>query len=209
MIENLVGKKYGRWLVISRAEDKIIVGNRHIRHWLCKCDCGTERVVKEQSLKDGTSKSCGCYHSDIMHDICRKTTTTHGMSNDRLYRIYEHMKNRCYNTKDVRYKYYGGRGITVCDEWQEFEPFMEWALSNGYRDNLSIDRINVDLGYFPSNCRWATIEEQAQNKRNVRYYEYNGEEHCISEWARIYNMNYKKLWKRLERGWDIEKALTA
>lgn len=142
-----------------------------------------------------------------MRVVGKQTGVTHGMSSTRLYRIYKHMKRRCSDKNDIRYYAYGARGIKVCDEWDKFEPFCEWALNNGYSDDLTIDRINVDGNYSPSNCRWITPKEQASNKRTAQLYEYNGEIHCIAEWANIVNMNYKKLWKRLKNGWNIEKAL--
>lgn len=200
-----IGDKFERWTVIDYAQS-----NKHrAKMWMCRCDCGTERIVSANSLKNGASKSCGCYHSDIMKDVGHKANTTHGMSETRLYAIYKHMLNRCYNVNDISYKNYGQRGVIMCDEWKEsFESFMNWALANGYKDNLSIDRINVESNYSPSNCRWSTEKEQANNRRSNRNYTYNGETHNITEWAEIYNMNYKKLWKRLNTGWTIERALT-
>lgn len=130
------------------------------------------------------------------------------MTDSRIYRIHRHIINRCYNKNDTSYKNYGARGITVCDEWMSFEKFYEWALANGYSDTLTIDRIDTNGNYEPENCRWATAEEQSRNRRSVKQYEYNNELHCISEWAEIFNMNYKKLWKRIHNGWDIERALT-
>lgn len=129
------------------------------------------------------------------------------MSNSRLYAIYKHMRNRCYDKNNNRYDYYGGRGIRICDEWQQFEPFMEWALEHGYNDNLSIDRIDVDKDYSPDNCRWATVKEQANNKTSNRVYTYNGETHNIREWADKLGFTYIKLWNRFDRGWSVERAL--
>ena len=191
--------------MISRAPKDNSIKARDAR-WLCRCDCGTERIVSAHSLRNGSSQSCGCYHSDIMHDV-GKVNVTHGMSNSRLYRIYKHMRNRCYNKNDARYKYYGARGIVVCDEWQKFETFRDWALSNGYSDSLSIDRIDYNKDYCPNNCRWADDIQQSNNKSNNKLFTYNSETHTIAEWAKIYDMPYKKLWKRLSMGWGIEKAL--
>lgn len=204
--ENLIGKKFGRWTVIDYAPPDIYSGKRHLR-WLCRCDCGTVRSVKAQSLKRGASKSCGCYHSELMETV-GKVNKTHGMSETRLYRIYKHMRTRCYNPNDIRYSNYGGKGVTICDEWSKFEPFAEWALSHGYDDALSIDRIDVNGDYSPENCRWVSNREQANNRTSNKNYTFNGETHNIAEWADIYSMNYKKLYKRLHVGWDIERALT-
>lgn len=118
------------------------------------------------------------------------------------------MKQRCFYENSISYRNYGGRGIAMCDEWkQDFIPFYKLAISNGYQDNLTIDRINLDGDYEPSNCRFITMKEQGRNKRNNRVLEYKGESHCISEWAE--NMKIKKttLYKRLKNGWDVEKAL--
>lgn len=206
-MKNLIGEIFGRWTVIDIASPNILKGNRKRRRWLCRCECGTERVVEEPSLIRGLSKSCGCYHSEVMKEV-GKRATTHGMTYTRLYRIYKHIMNRCYNKNDVRYNQYGKRGIRVADEWLSFEPFMEWAISNGYDDNLSIDRIDVNGNYTPENCRWADRITQANNKTSNQKYTYHGKTLTIAEWAREYNMHYKKLWKRLHSGWSIEQALT-
>lgn len=207
MYADLSGSKFGRWTVIDEAEPKIVTGNRRIRHWNCVCECGNRRVVKEASLKKGVSKSCGCYHSDIMRNV-GKQHITHGMSSTRLYAIYKHMLNRCYNKNDIRYNHYGGKGISVVEEWHNFETFMKWALSHGYTDKLSIDRIDVDKDYSPDNCRWTDAVTQANNKSVNRNITFDDETHTIAEWARIKNMPYKKLWKRFNLGWSVERALT-
>lgn len=203
---DLTGQKFGRWTVVAEAEKDPSIISRSKR-WLCQCECGTRRVVSANSLMSGRSLSCGCYHSEIMRDV-GATNATHGLSSSRLYAIFKHMNNRCSNPNDIRYEEYGGRGIRVCDEWASFGAFAEWALTHGYRDTLSIDRIDVNGDYCPDNCRWSTPKEQAINRRSSVLYEYNGQTHCISEWAEIFGMNYTKLWKRLHNGWDIAKALT-
>ncbi len=205
--KDLSGEKFNRWTVISEAEPKIRKGNRRIRRWNCVCECGTKRVVFEKSLVDGSSRSCGCYHREIMKDV-GKCNRTHGMTDSRLYRIYRNMLDRCYDKNNIRYENYGGKGIIVVKEWHTFEAFMKWALANGYTDKLSIDRIDLDGNYAPDNCRWADAITQANNKSNNTNYTYNGETHTIAEWARIVNMPYKKLWKRFHIGWSVEKALT-
>lgn len=202
--KNLSGTRFGRWTVLSEAEPDMHNGRR-LRRWLCKCDCGTVRSVKEQSLKSGVSQSCGCYHSDIMHDVGR-CNITHGMTDTRLYRIYKHMLNRCYNKNDIRFDKYGARGISVCKEWQTFEAFAEWALENGYHDDLTIDRIDVNGDYTPDNCKWSTNYEQAINKTSTHYVEFRGEKKSIAEWARELNMPYKRLHKRIQNGWPPERA---
>lgn len=204
-----IGDKIGRWEIIEPAES-IKRNGKNLRRWLCRCECGTEKIVPERTLKQGESNSCGCYHRDIMKTVGKTSNAIHGMSNTRLYRIYKHMKNRCYRNEDIKYPYYGDKGVIVCDEWlNSFEVFAEWAMNNGYNETLSIDRIDVNGNYCPENCRWADNYEQSNNRSCNKKYTYNGETHTIAEWARLYNINYKKLWKRLETfKWDVERALT-
>ena len=118
------------------------------------------------------------------------------------------MKKRCINSSDRLFKYYGGRRITICEEWKnDFQAFYDWAMANGYKDDLTIDRIDVNGNYEPSNCRWANSKLQARNMRNNNFVTYKGETHCLSEWAELYNISYKTFWKRLKKGWEFEKAL--
>lgn len=134
---------------------------------------------------------------------------THGMSKTRLYRCYRDMRSRCDGLKKHDVKNYFGRGINYCAEWKTFEPFMEWALSNGYDDNLTLDRINNDAGYSPSNCRWVTRTVQNNNTRQNRNITYNGETHNLEEWAKILRINRHTLQSRLDLyKWSVEKAFT-
>lgn len=128
---------------------------------------------------------------------------------DRLYRIWHNMKSRCYLETFPRYRYYGARGITVCEEWRNsFSAFHEWATSNGYRDDLQIDRIDNDGNYEPSNCRWVTKREQESNKSTNVYVSYKGEEKTVAEWARVFNIDRCLLGIRLRRGWSFERAVS-
>ena len=129
--------------------------------------------------------------------------------NQKIYKVWSGIKQRCFNPNSNRYKNYGGRGISICDEWKNsFETFCKWALENGYKEGLSIDRIDHEKDYEPSNCRWATREEQENNKRNSVYYEIDGVKHTISEWADLYNMPKELVRTRVKRGMNIKKALT-
>ena len=172
--------------------------------WLCKCDCGNIVSIRGYSLRSGNTQSCGC----IQKETNIKLRQTHGMAKTRLYNIWQSMKRRCSSPTMSCYKYYGGRGIKVCNEWQSFEPFCEWALANGYTENLTIDRIDVNGNYALSNCRWITIQEQQRNKRRNHYITLNGETKLLKDWADGLGITTATLLERLERWDSVEDALT-
>lgn len=154
---DLTNQKFGRLTVINFAYTK-----SHKTYWNCQCECGKNTIVYSQKLKTGHTKSCGCYK----REKTIKRNYRHGLCKTRLYSIWHDMNTRCYYKNTDFYKYYGGRGIRICDDWKyDFVNFYNWSISNGYKDNLSIDRINVNGNYEPNNCRWATNLEQALNKR--------------------------------------------
>lgn len=168
---DLTGQKFGRLTAIEKHSKQ----NGHIV-WLCQCDCGNTATVQGTRLKQGRTNSCGCLwvesianfnHSERRKETTRKAKTKHGMKGTRVYRIWQAMKSRCGNSNVPCYSYYGGRGIKVCDEWlNSFESFYEWSMVNGYAADLTIDRIDVNGNYEPSNCRWVTMAEQNKNKRS-------------------------------------------
>jgi hypothetical protein len=148
---SLVGKRFGRWTVLGEHPER-----RRGRHWLCRCDCGTERTVRENNLRYGSSKSCGCC-------VARERNTRHGQSYSRVYSIWIALRQRCSNPESTNYANYGGRGITVCERWLAFENF--YADMGDPPPGLSIDRIDNDGNYEPGNCQWATASEQLRNRR--------------------------------------------
>ena len=196
----MIGEKYGRLTVVQSAERK----NREDT-WLCKCDCGNTTIATKSDLVRGHKKSCGCYKLERISQAKK----THGESDATLYHKWEGIKQRTLNESCKDYPNYGGRGITVCKEWAEsFETFRDWALANGYRDNLTIDRKDTDGNYCPENCRWATPREQANNRRSNRTIEHNGESRTLKQWADIAGMSLEAFKYRMDSGWDMEKALT-
>lgn len=194
-IIDLTGQRFGSLIVVKQNGSK---GGHKL--WLCKCDCGKEKTVSGSKLREGEVKSCGCQH----YLAC----VTHGQTETRLYHIWCTMKARCNRPSSKKYYRYGGRGIKLCQEWNDFRPFMEWALSNGYSDNLSIDRIDNDAGYNPQNCRWATTKEQANNRSTNRTIIIDGERHNMGEWGEIYGIKPSLIHKRLSYGWSEKDAVT-
>ena len=176
----------------------------------CQCDCGNTHIAHKGLLLSGNIKSCGCLqHEEEYRKVNSERQKTHGMTNTLLYKCWNSMKNRCNNPKMENYSIYGGRGISYCKEWEHFEPFMDWALKNGYKEELSIDRIDVNGNYEPNNCRWVTLKQQARNRRGTYFITYNGETHCLTEWAEILGFKRVTLQKRIkDYRWSIKKAFT-
>ena len=205
MLDNLLGRRFGRLIVKDRAEDTVSKSGRHRVMWVCSCDCGNEVVVLSDNLKRGKTQSCGC----LRNDKNKERFSTHRATDTRLYGIWSAMKTRCLNKNSHAYKDYGERGIHVCDKWiNDFSEFAAWAYSNGYNDNLSIDRIDNNKGYYPDNCRWVISDVQANNRRSNIRIAYNGEPHTVTEWARLLNKNPKTIFSRIYSGWDYIDAIT-
>ena len=184
---DLTGQKFGRLTVINREEND----NRGRARWRCKCECGNIVVVASSSLRSGHTVSCGCYN----RDKCIERHTTHGMSNTRLFRIWCGMKERCNNPNNTRYENYGGRGISVYEDWKDFLKFKEWAEKRGYSDELSIDRIDVNGNYCPDNCRWIPMIEQSNNRTNSVYITINNKRATVADWQRKTGLSRKILLK--------------
>ena len=191
---DITGKRFGRWTVLYKSTKTYSQPNgTEYALWHCRCDCGTERDILSANLRDGKTKSCGCYLSDKMKGRPNNYKTGH--SGTRLYKIWDGMKYRCFYKSSKIYKYYGERGIRICDEWlgdEGFANFEKWAIENGYSDGLSIDRINPNGNYEPSNCRWATATEQNNNKRNQRFITIDGETKTMAEWCDQYSLPKNK-----------------
>lgn len=199
-----VGRRFGRLTVISdRMENH---GSLRRRSCLCRCDCGNTKKISVESLQSGRTKSCGCYNKE-----CLKNRKTHGMApkhnRPKIYYVWWSMLNRCKNPKTRRYHRYGGRGISVCDEWKTFEGFWKWAKL-GYREGLTIDRINNDGNYEPGNCRWTSRFVQGNNTSHNTMICYHGVTKSATAWARPLGMKGETLSRRLLRGWDIEDAFS-
>ncbi len=185
------GKRFGKLLVIEKLQQRPYEKARY----RCKCDCGNETIVTGSNLVTGCVCSCGC--------VIKK----HGLSHkERLYNIWVGMKQRCRDVNSPDYERYGGRGIAVCNEWKDdYLKFREWAMSNGYKDTLTIDRIDNDGNYCPDNCRWITVATQNNNTSQNTYITHNNKTRNLSEWAKILGINYKTLRSRLYRGWSFER----
>lgn len=207
---DLTGKTFGQLTVIGRAPNMVtgIKRQRSRKAYYCRCSCGCEKVVLGESLTRGNTKSCGCTKAAMVSE----SRKTHGESKTLLYGIWCAIKRRRYNTHDPAYPLYGGRGITMCDEWKEdYVQFRDWALSHGYvpdGHNCTIDRIDVDGNYCPENCRWVDSVAQANNRRSNHLLTLNGETHNMTEWSQIVGIPMKKIADRIYHGWSVEKALT-
>lgn len=207
---DLTGQRFGRLTVIERR------GSAASGHalWHCKCDCGNYHTTTSNQLHSGT-KSCGCLQRERA-SVCakeRKGVSARkrraiGRDHQRLYQCYKDMLNRCYSPKNKRFDCYGNRGVGVCCEWlSDFNSFRVWALANGYNDSLTLDRIDVNGNYEPSNCRWATSKTQNNNRSNNRIVQYNGETMTLHELSEKHDIDYKTLWQRINLGWSVASAV--
>lgn len=198
---DLTGRRFGRLVVIERSENS----KDGKACWLCHCDCGKNVTVRGKDLRTEKQVSCGCMKKERVANINK----LHGQRNSRLYRIWCAMKCRTQNSNAWNYKYYGGKGVSICPEWHKsFMLFQKWAMNNGYNDNLTIERIDNDKGYSPDNCRWIEQQEQKNNTSRNIFLTFNGETNSIARWAKKLKIGYSTIYARLKRGWTVEQALT-
>lgn len=200
---DFTGMRFGQWLVKGRDLERM--DHKGVRsYYICECDCGSIRSVSLYELSNGHSKSCGCASKDRMV----KRNFKHSLSRTDIYRVLRCMKERCYSFKHSSYKNYGGRGIGVCEEWQSNpESFVKWAMETGYRRGLTIDRIDVNKGYSPDNCRWATRKEQVRNRTNTVFVHIDGIQYSLSEFCETHNINYAAAWQNFRRNSRNENLL--
>ncbi|WP_333604079.1 hypothetical protein [Lactobacillus acetotolerans] len=199
----MTGKRYGKLVAIKVDNSKRKIGDTK-NYWLFKCDCGNYKIISGAGVRNGHSRSCGCgiVESD------KKRFTKHGNSKTKLYKVWVAMRKRCRSVNDKDYANYGKRGIRVCDDWKEFKNFKDWSIKNGYRGGLSIDRIDVDSGYNPNNCRWVDDTIQANNRTNNHKITVDEETLTLSEWSKKTGIKYSTLSSRINTyGWDIKRAL--
>lgn len=193
---DITNKKYNRLLVITYCGSS---------KWYCLCDCGNTCVVAGNKLKSGHTQSCGC----VQREKTKQANSKHNDCRKRLHSEWLNMKSRCNNPHNKHYNLYGGRGIKVCEEWNKsYLEFKNWALSSGYKDNLTIDRIDNDGDYSPENCRWATWKQQANNTSRTKKYSFGGYVLSMKEWAELFGINYGTFRDRIQkRNWQFYKCL--
>lgn len=202
--KDLTGKRFGR-LVVTKQNGR---DHRGYIIWECQCDCGNKCNVTSRYLTTGGTTSCGCYSREV-HSAMLKT---HGHSHTRLHNMWSTMIGRCNYPNVHEYDNYGGRGIDVCTEWTDYTNFEKWALDHGYdasakQGECTLDRIDTNKGYSPDNCRFVDMKTQQRNRRNNVRVTYDGETHCLSEWAEIVGIKYVTLYKRFISGWDFKNVL--
>ncbi len=192
---DLTGKQFGRLTAVQRLPPH---GKNSALMWACKCECGRTAVVRGTDLVNGHTMSCGCYRQ--MHKVIPNSQL-------RLHRIWANMKQRCGNAKSKDYRYYGARGISLCGDWSEFENFFYWAMSNGYKEGLTIERIDNDGNYEPANCKWIPAAKQQTNTSRTKRYSLYGKTFTLAQLCRIYGQSRSTVEARLKKGIPIEKAL--
>jgi len=211
---DLTQMRFGRLLVVRRVEDRRYDSGRKFPQWECLCDCGRHTKILGDSLRAGLTNSCGCLVKELYNPH-----PTHGMTNTRLFSIWSSMKSRCCSKNNDAYEKYGGRGIKLYKKWlgkKGFQNFHDWAMENGYEENLSIDRIDNEKGYYPKNCRWATAFEQQQNRRDNIVIESNdGITKTLKEWCvmlcedkKEIRLFYQRAYRRYKKGFSFEELFS-
>lgn len=212
--KDLVGQVFGFLTVVSE-ESPVRYSKGYRYYWKCQCECGNFVVIREDTLLARRSPymSCGCHRGDGAREYNKTHThpVKHGHSHEQLYNIWYLIRYRCNNPKCSAYDRYGGRGISVCTEWDDetggYDAFCEWSKANGYTPGLTIDRIDNDMGYQPDNCRWVDMQAQNRNKRHNVWLEYQGERKLACQWAEELGMPYKTLMNRIRLNWPIDKII--
>lgn len=209
--ENLTGMRFGNLTVLRSAPDRVYKCGTVEKRWICRCDCGNETEVSRGNLKSGRVKTCGCsrgkrwqerkIHGERIIEVNKEDYK-------RIQNIRKHILKRCNDSHDKSFPIYGGRGISVCKDWTESTlAFYMWAKNNGYKEKLTIDRIDVNGNYEPENCRWISIFDQQSNKRTNVYIECLGEKHTIAQWARITGLDEETIRRRNKKGLPAKKVL--
>lgn len=200
--DNLIGKRFGKLTVVEYSHSVILYKpngkiRKTKRYYNCKCDCGKKIVICAYNLTiKNFTKSCGC---EVIKK-CKENFTKHGLRDSRLFHIWAGIRARCFRETEPAYRKYGARGITVCYEWnKDFMSFYNWAMANGYRDDLSIDRIDNDGNYCPENCRWANAEQQANNRSTCIYIYGDGDKKTLKQYCSDHGLKYKLVWERMKR----------
>lgn len=197
---DLKGKKFHKLLVIEKVQNQ-----KHKTMWKCLCDCGRITFASTSNLNANRVKSCGCLRNEKLIE----RSTSHNQRHTNLYEVWKTMKQRCFNPNNKVYKNYGGRGITVCDDWKDnFTSFYEWSMENGYKQGLTIDRIDNNSHYCHQNCRWTDRITQANNSRWNKHITIDGKDDTLANWLRFYNIKYYKYYKRIKQGLSEQEALT-
>lgn len=198
------GETFGRWKILGKPFHTSTTGKTKYWYVVCECSCGVVSAIRVNELERGNSKSCGCLNKEILIENC----TSHGLSNHPFYNIWGAMVQRCCNPKSEAYHIYGGRGITICEEWRNKpESFIKWAIKNGYKKGLHVDRIDNDKGYSPNNCRVVTPQENCMNTSRNHWITYEGETRTIMQWSDKLKIPYSRIRNRLKKGWALKDVL--
>lgn len=208
-IQVSTGDQYGRLVVIRELSPKIVRGHRRrsYRQFVCRCECGNKKIARLDRLRDGRIQSCGCLKKESIGNI-GKETATHGLSQHPIYPTWSSMHGRCSRANNNRYHRYGGRGISVCPEWNDVQTFLDWAVLNGWKPGLQIDRKDNDGDYCPSNCRFVSSKENNRNRPSVRQITFSGTTKPLQQWADEVGISASTIASRIKMGWSVGDALT-